>query len=323
MRKNFKRTAALAAVAAFVTACPLSTSAAGLRDVFDARHYADSYADLKEAFGYDEDALFQHYLTFGLKERRSASTVLDVLKYREAYADLNAAFGDDWDAYVNHYYTFGISENRITGLYDSSLEDTYDADDEDEDEDDEDDTPEDTPDIKPAEPVPSNPQTPSEPQAPSTEIWAESSTETGIFDYNGKPINVTITYSDVEVYEAEAEPSEGCEWQYYSVTVRTDGTPVDPEALADAISWDQSDVEILRSSHVTHDQQPWYEWFEDRWSYASTLNGVAYDGSVSIEYTHKEDTEVTAYFYVMVPQNSRLTTTVRLNADTVVKHKHK
>lgn len=319
MRKKFKSFTALAAVAAFVTACPLNASAAGVRDVFDARYYADSYADLKEAFGYDENALFRHYMTYGLKEKRSASTVFDVLKYREAYADLNAAFGDDWDAYVNHYYTFGILENRTTGIYDSSLKDTSN----DTDEEDEDGTPEDTPDNTPAEPAPPNPQTPPGTQTPGSEIWAELSTETGVFNYNGTPVNVTITYSDVEVYEAEAEASEGCEWQYYSVTVRTDGTPVDPEALADAISWDQSNVEILRSSHVTHDQQPWYEWFEDRWSYASTLNGVAYDGSVSIEYTHEGDTEVTAYFYVEVPQNSRLTTTIRLSSDTVIKHKHK
>lgn len=94
----------------------MSVSAANLKDVFDAKYYADKYQDLKEAFGYDEDALYQHFIDYGIGEGRSASPVFDVLKYRETYADLNAAFGEDWDAYVEHYFNFGIEEKRINGV---------------------------------------------------------------------------------------------------------------------------------------------------------------------------------------------------------------
>ena len=86
--------------------------AATLADVFDAKQYADIYADLKEAFGYDEEALLNHYLTYGIAEGRSSGGLLDVVKYREAYPDLDAAFGDNWDAYVNHFLTFGFAEKR-------------------------------------------------------------------------------------------------------------------------------------------------------------------------------------------------------------------
>lgn len=93
----------------------LDVSAAGLRDVFSAKYYADQYADLKAAFGYDEEMLYQHFLKYGLKEGRNMSPILDVQEYREKYADLDAAFGDNWDAYVQHFLDFGINENRDNG----------------------------------------------------------------------------------------------------------------------------------------------------------------------------------------------------------------
>lgn len=39
---------------------------------FDYIAYADRYADLKEAYGYDEKALYTHYVTFGIAEGRIA-----------------------------------------------------------------------------------------------------------------------------------------------------------------------------------------------------------------------------------------------------------
>lgn len=37
---------------------------------FDSDYYADTYPDLKQAFGYDFDALLNHYMTNGMKEGR-------------------------------------------------------------------------------------------------------------------------------------------------------------------------------------------------------------------------------------------------------------
>ena len=93
----------------------LQASAAGLRDVFDAEYYANSYKDLKEAFGTDEEALYKHFLEYGLKESRVMNPVLDVAAYRGKYEDLDKAFGDNWDAYVDHYFTYGVNENRDNG----------------------------------------------------------------------------------------------------------------------------------------------------------------------------------------------------------------
>lgn len=41
--------------------------------VFDSDYYADTYPDLKAAFGYDYDALLNHYKTYGIQEGRTAS----------------------------------------------------------------------------------------------------------------------------------------------------------------------------------------------------------------------------------------------------------
>lgn len=93
----------------------MGVNAAGLRDVFSAKYYADKYHDLKAAFGYDEEMLWQHFLDYGLKEGRNMSPILDVQEYREKYEDLDAAFGDNWDAYVEHFFDYGINENRDNG----------------------------------------------------------------------------------------------------------------------------------------------------------------------------------------------------------------
>ena len=114
--KKFKRILVVGAAATMLLGSVLNVSAAGLHDIFDAKYYADSYADLKEAFGYDENLLYQHFLTYGLKEGRNMSPILNVVAYREAYSDLDAAFGDNWDAYVDHFFTFGAREMREKGV---------------------------------------------------------------------------------------------------------------------------------------------------------------------------------------------------------------
>lgn len=93
----------------------LPVSAATLKDLFDEHYYADTYKDLRETFGYDREALWNHYMQYGFTEGRTMNELLDVVKYKEQYADLSNAFGNNWDAYVNHYLTFGVKERRDSG----------------------------------------------------------------------------------------------------------------------------------------------------------------------------------------------------------------
>lgn len=115
MNNKSKIFLALAVAVGLSSTISMDVSAATLKDYFDAKYYASLYPDLQKAYGNDEKGLYEHYITFGIKEGRSASRVFNVKKYRENYADLDAAFGDNWDAYANHYATYGIKEGRDAG----------------------------------------------------------------------------------------------------------------------------------------------------------------------------------------------------------------
>lgn len=52
-----------------------------LRKLFDAEAYAAFYPDVKEAFGDDAEAMFQHYITYGMLETRRPS---DKVSYEAA-----------------------------------------------------------------------------------------------------------------------------------------------------------------------------------------------------------------------------------------------
>ncbi len=74
MSKKWKMTLALAAITVTMVAGTLNVSAEGVKDVFDAKYYADTNADLKAAFGNDWDAYVNHYFEFGKAEGRTAGT---------------------------------------------------------------------------------------------------------------------------------------------------------------------------------------------------------------------------------------------------------
>ena len=105
----------------------LPVSAAESLADFDYQTYADTYPDLKAAFGYNAAALYNHYETNGKAEGRvaiftdgasSATTVeslatFDYKAYADTYPDLKAAFGYDAAALYNHYVNCGKAEGRV------------------------------------------------------------------------------------------------------------------------------------------------------------------------------------------------------------------
>lgn len=116
MKKRVKKVMVLGMVVAMMASSTLCVSAKGLKDVFNAKYYADSYADLKAAFGDNEEALYSHFINYGLAENRKMSPVIDVQAYRAAYPDLNAAYGSDIVAITAHYINYGIAEGRTAGV---------------------------------------------------------------------------------------------------------------------------------------------------------------------------------------------------------------
>ena len=80
--------------------------------VFDSTYYANKYSDLKQAFGNDQKALFNHFIKFGMNEARQAKETFNVNVYKANYSDLRDAFGNNLPLYYQHYITNGIKENR-------------------------------------------------------------------------------------------------------------------------------------------------------------------------------------------------------------------
>ncbi|MBD5481039.1 MAG: hypothetical protein HDR15_00695 [Lachnospiraceae bacterium] len=273
-----------------------SNTGGGVKDVFDASYYADSYADLKEAFGYDENALLQHYMTYGLNEGRSASTVFNVAAYRAAYADLEAAFGDDWNAYVNHYYTYGITEGRTAGVSGESNPGALDS------------TPVDST---------AGQQAPVQPSGSVSEIWLGEfdSDYNGVFNNNGTPVNVGVDYTGGDCVLLD----NGYESRWFEVVVWTEGTPIDAQTLVNAIGFDPACVQNLVPTYRTDNHA--------KWNCDINYNGVVYkDCEIEMEWsiwgTNDSETEtdgVTADYWITVPEGCRLTATVQLDANTVVK----
>lgn len=80
--------------------------------VFNAKLYADLYSDLKAAFGYNAEALKNHWLSTGINEGRIASLTFDAKYYLNKYEDLAKAFGKDYRAAYEHFKNSGIKEGR-------------------------------------------------------------------------------------------------------------------------------------------------------------------------------------------------------------------
>lgn len=96
---------------------PMQVQASGKVDysaVFDAEYYYNAYADLRSAIGNDQNALLQHFVTFGMQEGRRGNAEFDVRAYMQNNADLINAFGTgDLTSYYLHYITYGKKEGRI------------------------------------------------------------------------------------------------------------------------------------------------------------------------------------------------------------------
>ncbi len=96
--------------------------------IFDPIYYADTYGDLKAAFGYNEKDLWSHYVTYGRAEGRACTgseetvgsvkvmkdkTLFDPTFYAAAYPDVVAVFGTNENMLYNHYKKYGKKEGRM------------------------------------------------------------------------------------------------------------------------------------------------------------------------------------------------------------------
>lgn len=80
--------------------------------VYDYNYYTAKYADIKNAFAFDDLAALEHFVKYGMSETRQASGLFNVAVYVNNYPDLRSAYSNDWKSYYMHYIQYGKAEGR-------------------------------------------------------------------------------------------------------------------------------------------------------------------------------------------------------------------
>jgi len=80
--------------------------------LFDAVYYAMANADVAETLGTAPSVLYEHWLTCGKAEGRSASLIFDAKYYLEVNQDVAALVGSDYEAAYEHFVAYGLEEGR-------------------------------------------------------------------------------------------------------------------------------------------------------------------------------------------------------------------
>ncbi len=81
--------------------------------VFDLSFYIKANPDLLAFYGYNYEAIINHWLLYGIYEGRLASTLFDSTYYLNSYSDLKSAYENDYKAVVDHWLNYGVHEGRI------------------------------------------------------------------------------------------------------------------------------------------------------------------------------------------------------------------
>lgn len=88
--------------------------------VYDFDYYISKYSDIKNAYGNNPTAAFQHFVNYGMREGRQGIANFNVNTYKNRYVDLRNAYGNDLKSYYLHYIKNGQKEGR-SGAGTSSL----------------------------------------------------------------------------------------------------------------------------------------------------------------------------------------------------------
>lgn len=80
--------------------------------VYNYKEYLQYNQDLAAVFGDNQKALFDHFITSGMKEGRRGNSEFDLAAYKANNPDLVALFGDDNVKYYEHYISSGKAEGR-------------------------------------------------------------------------------------------------------------------------------------------------------------------------------------------------------------------
>ena len=104
--------------ASVVEAADAATTKA-IKSEFNAAFYATKYPDVKNVIGTNPDALYKHFVNFGMKEGRMLNQNFDPKAYIEAYPDIKAYCAGDYTKAYAHYVNNGKKEGRNLTTYEA------------------------------------------------------------------------------------------------------------------------------------------------------------------------------------------------------------
>jgi hypothetical protein len=85
--------------------------------IYDCNYYITYSKDVMRAYRFRDDLILEHFINYGMKEGRQASSTFSVYSYAYAYPDLRRAFKNDLTKYYTHYMNYGKREGRrATGV---------------------------------------------------------------------------------------------------------------------------------------------------------------------------------------------------------------
>ena len=92
---------------------PFAQQLAQYDAVYNYQDYLRLNSDLADIIGTNQKALFEHFVTSGMKEGRQGSAGFNLSAYKANNPDLVAVFGDDNVKYYEHYISQGRAEGRV------------------------------------------------------------------------------------------------------------------------------------------------------------------------------------------------------------------
>lgn len=89
--------------------------------VYDYNYYVSQNSDVKNEYGFDDEAVLAHFVNFGMPEGRQGKETFNVNSYRNQYADLRRTYGDNLSSYYLHYINYGYREGRTGTGYENTM----------------------------------------------------------------------------------------------------------------------------------------------------------------------------------------------------------
>lgn len=84
---------------------------------FDPKFYATVNPDIRALYGYNEEKLYLHWVTYGIKEGRNSSPIYEPMYYVQVNKDIKNAYGSDYEKIYKQFLMYGYREYRVSSTY--------------------------------------------------------------------------------------------------------------------------------------------------------------------------------------------------------------